>query len=358
MSSRLLPESWLLRLIIGLGVVTAVVMSGEVVLIVTGVVSIPDGYTTAFFTSVLSVAGLLYGGYWTWVNDISPERYRRLTGWCFAGAGLFLVINLGFMLAIPPESLFMTVSWIRWAVSLGGVIGLALGLFEARAIERAVEAERSRLRRQELQQERDQLDEFAGIVSHDLRNPLNVASTRLSLAQEECDSEHLDDVSRSLERMDELIDDLLTLARHGQTARETEPVDLGATARLCWETVETTDATCEVTVDRTILADESRLRQLLENLIRNAIEHGGEDVTVTIGELPNGFYVEDTGPGIPEEIRESVFETGCSTTEAGTGLGLSIAEEIAEAHDWDIEITDGSDGRTRFEITGVVFAAE
>lgn len=358
MDSRVLKDGLLLRLIFGLGAANALVMFGEVALIMSGVVSIPDGYTTAFFTSIISVAGLLYGGYWTQTNSISPERYRRLTSWCFTGAGLFLVINLGFMLAIPPESPLAAQSWVRWAISLGGAIGLALGLFEARAVERAVEAERSRLRRQEIQQERDRLDEFAGIVSHDLRNPLTVASTRLTLAQDECESEHLDGVAQSVDRMEELIDDLLTLARDGQTAQETESLELDRIVRRCWATVETGAATCEVTVDQAITADESRLRQLLENLIRNAIEHGGEDVTVRVCELSDGFYIEDTGTGIPEEIRDSVFETGYSTTHEGTGFGLSIVEEIADAHGWEITATAAADGGARFEITGVEIASE
>lgn len=358
MANRLLYNNWLLRLVTGLGVVLGLVMIGELALIGAGVVAVHGGYWTAFLTSVLAVFGLLYGSHWIRTSYLSAERYRRLTGWCVAGAGLFLAINLAFMLAIPPETLFVTESWIRWAVSLGGAIGLTLGLFEARAIERAVEAERSRLRRQELQQERDRLDEFANIVSHDLRNPLNVASSRLELAQKECDSEHLDDVSKSLDRMDELIADLLALAQDGKAAQDIEPVDLETAVHLCWATVETGEATCETSVDRTILADESRLRQLLENLVRNAIEHGGENVTVRVGELPDGFYVEDTGPGVPEEIRDTAFETGYSTTAEGTGFGLGIVEEVAEAHDWQITITDGTDGGARFEVTGVELAAE
>lgn len=107
-----------------------------------------------------------------------------------------------------------------------------------------------------------------------------------------------------------------------------------------------------------ILADRSRLRQLLENLFRNAVEHGGDDVTVTVGELDHGFYVEDDGPGIPEEDREEVFETGYSTSDEGTGLGLCIVKEIIEAHDWEIRVIEGTDGGVRFEITGVEFTAE
>ena len=63
-----------------------------------------------------------------------------------------------------------------------------------------------------------------------------------------------------------------------------------------------------------------------------------------------GFFVEDDGPGIPEEKREKVLETGYTTTEDGTGLGLSIAWSVADSHGWDLSITDGREGGARFEI--------
>ena len=83
------------------------------------------------------------------------------------------------------------------------------------------------------------------------------------------------------------------------------------------------------------------------------MEHGGEDVTVRIGELDGGFSVEDDGPGIPPEDREQIFDAGYSTTRDGTGFGLSIVQEIIEAHGWTVAVTEGADGGARFEITGV-----
>jgi len=210
----------------------------------------------------------------------------------------------------------------------------------------------------DLQRENEQLEEFASIVSHDLRNPLNVAQGRLELAQAECDSEHLDDVESALERSQTLIDDLLTLAREGNRVDDIETVDLGTVSENCWHNVATGEATLSVDIERAIRADQSRLQQLLENLYRNAIEHGGDDVAVTVGTLSDGFYVEDDGPGVPVDERDDVFDAGYSTTEAGTGFGLSIVQQIADAHSWGIRVTDGSDGGARFEISGVEFSDE
>lgn len=220
----------------------------------------------------------------------------------------------------------------------------------------------SRLTRQQtteqLQQQNEQLEEFASIVSHDLRNPLNVAEGRLELAQGECESEHLEEIEKAHTRMDALIEDLLTLAREGDEVTEYTRIDLSTLIDNCWATVETGNATLATNIDRTVLADQSRLKQIFENLIRNAVEHGQDDVTVTVGGLENGFYIEDDGPGIPQERRDDVFEAGYSTSKEGTGFGLSIVKQVVGAHGWNVGVTAGSNGGARFEFTGVEFSAD
>lgn len=206
---------------------------------------------------------------------------------------------------------------------------------------------------EKLEQSNDRLEQFASVVSHDLRNPLTVAQGRLALAGEECESEHFEEIEHSHERMFAMIDDLLTLAREGQTVSEFAPVPLGDVVEMSWESVGTADASLVEMTESTVLADLGRLQQLLENLIRNAVKHGGEGVTVRIGELDDGFYVEDDGSGIPADERGSVFESGFSTAADGTGFGLSIVRQIAEAHGWRVSVTEGASGGARFEIVGV-----
>lgn len=205
----------------------------------------------------------------------------------------------------------------------------------------------------ELQRKNERLDTFTSVVSHDLRNPLNVATGRLELAQSDCDSEHLDAVEDAHERMKTLIENLLKLARQGEGVTDPEPVEPSAIAEECWEIVETTGATLATKGDQKIQADESRLKQVFENLFRNAVEHGGDNVSITVGDLETGFYIEDNGPGIPEDTRDEIFEAGYSTSQGGNGYGLSIVKEIVEAHGWEIGVTDSDDGGARFEITDV-----
>lgn len=72
-----------------------------------------------------------------------------------------------------------------------------------------------------------------------------------------------------------------------------------------------------------------------------------------MGTLADGFYVEDSGPGIPPDEREQVFEFGFSQSDDGTGHGLSIVEQIAEAHGWSVRVVEGPSGGARFEFTGI-----
>jgi len=225
--------------------------------------------------------------------------------------------------------------------SIEGVVGVARHITDRKE------------REQQLKEQNKRLEEFASVVSHDLRNPLTVAQGRLALLREECDSDYIDDIEQAHQRMEALIEDLLELARDGISPSETTSVDLADFVQSCWQNVDTKAATLVTDIDLAVVADESRLRQLLENLIRNAVEHGGDEVTVTVGEHDGGFYVEDDGPGIPEDDRDTVFDAGYSTSVEGTGFGLRIVDQVAEAHGWQVRVTEGRDGGARFEITGV-----
>ncbi|WP_048077311.1 PAS domain S-box protein, partial [Halorubrum sp. AJ67] len=221
-----------------------------------------------------------------------------------------------------------------------------------------------------IERENERLDEFASIVSHDLRNPLNVLSGYLRLARETGTDSYFDHCERALDEMERLIDDVLALARQGETVGSFERVYLGElTAAYSDEAFESaggdgpfetaedagdadgTPVEVAVETDGEILADPGRVRQLLGNLFRNPDEHGGERVVV--GDLTDGFYVADDGPGIPEDERETVFESGYTTSETGTGFGLAIVQRIAEAHGWEVAVTEGDDGGARFEFAGV-----
>jgi len=206
-------------------------------------------------------------------------------------------------------------------------------------------------RERDLVQQNERLDRFTSVVSHDLRNPLRVAEGRLELLREDCDSDHVDDVDHALDRMDTLIEDLLTLAQTGAEAMTLQSIQLSDLVETSWGALSTADATVTVETDRTVEADRDQLQQLLTNLFRNAVEHGGPAVTVTVGDTADGFYVADDGVGFPESAGESVFDAGYTTADDGSGFGLSIVEEVASRHDWTVTAANGARGGARFDIS-------
>ncbi|WP_144797203.1 hybrid sensor histidine kinase/response regulator [Halorubrum depositum] len=228
------------------------------------------------------------------------------------------------------------------------------------ALDGAERTAQLRTRDAALQREIDRLEKFAGLVSHDLRNPLNVAAGRLEIARGLVDGAdalaELDRVADAHERMEELIDDLLALARQGQTVDELESVDLAEAAAEAWRTVDTAGATLDAPDEAVAVdADPERLRTLLENLFTNSMEHGSTDtgpgVTVTVGALADGFYVADDGEGFDVDPDEAV-EYGVSNDPHGTGFGLAIVREIAAAHGWTLSIDDADGARFEFRTDG------
>ena len=142
---------------------------------------------------------------------------------------------------------------------------------------------------------------------------------------------------------------VLALSRRGEAIGESTTLDIGHVATAAWDEMPTEDATLDVVTDGIVEVDKRRLRSLFENLFRNAIEHGGAEVTVTVGVCETGFYVADDGHGIPPEQRERIFEGGFSGDETGTGSGLAIVRQIADAHGWSIAVTDSATGGAKFE---------
>ncbi len=236
----------------------------------------------------------------------------------------------------------------------------------AARIETAVQR---RQRERKLERRNERLAEFADVVSHDIRGPLNVAAGYLDQAEQTGSQAAFRSVRDAHDRIQAIVEDVLTLARQGRTIGETEPVALAEVARDARETVDADDLTLRAAGDCWIEADPTKLRQLFENLFRNAAEHAGPSVAVTVGSIEpvptttrtnaaatRGFYVADDGPGIPDDERASVFDPGYSTDDDGTGFGLSIVEQIAEAHGWSVRVSEAHDGGARFEVVGVEFA--
>jgi len=214
-------------------------------------------------------------------------------------------------------------------------------------------------RETELERQNDRLEDFAGVVSHDLRNPLAAATAAVELARSDAgdNDDALDRAANAHERMNDLIAGLLSLATAGKSVDELDRVSLDGTVGRVWSRLETADATLTIGgPDVPVSADGDRLEQLLSNLFRNAIEHGGDDVAVRVEfeRRKDGLAlaVADDGPGVPPDQRSEVTERGVSLG-GGTGLGLAIVGDIAEAHGWELSVEESASGGARFVISGI-----
>ncbi|WP_435062582.1 GAF domain-containing sensor histidine kinase [Halobaculum sp. EA56] len=223
----------------------------------------------------------------------------------------------------------------------------------AAALDRAERTTRLREQASTIAARDERLEEFAEVVSHDLRNPLNVAAGRVDLAAEKVDdpdvASDLATASEALGRVADVVEDARALAV-GERVDDAEPVSLEAVATAAWGGVETGGAELTVEADGDVTADRGLLARLLENLFRNAVEHAGDAPRVLVVGTADGFAVEDDGPGVPADERGAVFRVGYSGAD-GTGLGLGIVARVAEAHGWSVRIEDGERlGGARFVV--------
>jgi len=217
-----------------------------------------------------------------------------------------------------------------------------------------------------LERSNERLQEFAYILSHDLQEPLRMVSSYVCLLEEELD-DHLDEETREYidfavegaERMRGMIDGLLLYSRvetDGETLDETD------TDRVL-EAVETdlelklVETDSEVVAESlpTVRGDFDQLVQLFQNLIKNAIEHGGSETTVEISAtetvVGHEFAISDDGPGIPADRQDEIFGLFDKGSDSdGTGIGLAICERIVTRHDGTISVESEPGEGTTFYV--------
>ena len=209
--------------------------------------------------------------------------------------------------------------------------------------DNTVAALRQLEQRATLQRKNERLSEFASVVAHDLRSPLAVATGSLSEYRRSGTEEFADRATDALERMDDIIDDVLELARSGETVEEPTAVSLSRVAEEAWTSVPTTEASLRFDGPRSVPGDYGRLVRLFENLFRNAVEHGGAD-EVVVAATDRGFAVCDDGAGFEDDVVESALDAGVSAEQDGNGLGLAIVADIARAHGMVVELGESDAG--------------
>ena len=191
-------------------------------------------------------------------------------------------------------------------------------------------------------------------IAHDLRTPL----TSLRIRAEAAPEPQRVRMSADIARMEALIADLLMFVRGARAAADRDRLDLMEAAR---EVVEALPPDAPASLDgrrAVVIANRQAVRRVLENLVGNAIDHGGNArVSVTTADGQARVDVADDGPGVPEESLERVFEpfvrleTSRSRETGGVGLGLAIARSIARAHGGEVQLIRREAGGTLARLT-------
>lgn len=205
----------------------------------------------------------------------------------------------------------------------------------------------------------DELSKLISAIANDVRSPLSIARGRLSLAQRDLadadiDSSDLEQIDGALVRIESLMNNFRLLIDNEAINLAPEAVDLADVAAESWSLVPYEHGTLDIDATLRFEADRNTIKYILEAIFRNAIEHGGDDVTVHVGLLDHpGFYVADDGDGIPAGERAQIFDLGYSTKVGNTGYGLTTVKRLVERHGWNISVTESADGGAQFDITGI-----
>ena len=220
----------------------------------------------------------------------------------------------------------------------------------------------------ELEQSNQDLEQFAYVASHDLQEPLRMVSSYMSLLEEEYRGElddeadeYIDYAVDGADRMREMINALLDYSRIHTHGQDPELVHVGDAVEDTLDElrmhIDEHDATVEYGQLPTVTADPTQLRQVFQNLIKNAVEHGADDgPEVTISATDDGdcweFSVTDDGDGIPVEDQGrlfDIFQTGSAS--GGTGIGLAVCKRIVSRHEGDIWVDSAEGEGTTFHFT-------
>jgi signal transduction histidine kinase len=203
-------------------------------------------------------------------------------------------------------------------------------------------------------------------LAHETRNPLNIVrGLAQMISQQEEAPDNVRDTARDItEEVDRVT------GRLGQFMDYSKPLEVKAGPTGLSHVAQEVARVLEMDLEDksiafalsgpalTVEADESLLRQVIFNLLLNALQAAprGGHIEVAVGEQGQGrcfFEVKDDGPGVPEDEREAIFRPYFTSTQEGTGLGLALVRQIVLAHQWDIEYVPGETAGATFRIGGL-----
>ncbi|MCG1003048.1 MULTISPECIES: sensor histidine kinase KdpD [Halobacterium] len=320
-------------------------------------------FTADFLVGVLTMApavfGVLYVTHWLEHGRIEPDRHPRVWWWVVAGAVGSILLNVVLMTVLPVDSLMQVVAWLRWSAGMGAGVGAAIGVTEARAIQQAAEVERSTVRAEHLEIQRDLLDYLNSLLRHEVLNASNVISGYAELLQDEHEEgtsgyEYSRTIHRKSEEVTGVVQDVRVLLHATEERTNFERVDVAAVVRE--EVAKLPDLDEDVVVetdlpDSAFVYADALLPRVFGNLLANAVEHNDSDpprvwVRGSVGTETVTVEIEDDGPGVDSETAEQLFERP-SRRAADHGLGLYLVARLVEHYCGTVDLLEtGADGST------------
>lgn len=355
--------SFLTAVTVGLSVTLGVEITNQLVqlgpLATVGIGDLPWTYIVSFLISAPFVVGIGYGARFLSREPFAPERNVRIFKWCLGGGAVWLGINALTMLSFGVSSFWPVVGWIRGAISWGCAFGLAIGIVEARAITKAIEAEQARLRAKHVKEQRDLIDYVNSLIRHEVLNGVNVIHGRaelleLDLPESAGAQDHVEPIIRRSEEIESVVKEVRAVMEsvHDEPSLERRSLRevMSAEVEKVRDVNPNASVRLDVSGDVYVRADDT-LGLVFGNLLTNAVEHTDSDSpTVTVSAQTDGeavtVAVSDDGPGIDPDVRDGLFDRPDGGT-GDHGFGLFLVGHICERYGGDIELTDtGPDGTT------------
>lgn len=286
------------------------------------------------FLVVIPAFMMLYVGYWLPRSSLHPDTHVHVAKWLMRGmASLNFVLVLVALLGglengILEQFLLLT--------SIGGTAGLGVGINQAKAYTKT----------RELEEQKQKLEDFNSLLSHDLKNPLINAIGYIQVARDTREKEDLQTAEESIKKAIRILEEVSAIPVTPEDLDKKDKVRLERAFKQAHDEMESeVDYNVE---DTAIHASRPNLVRLLSKLIENSIQHNEKQVKIEAGPMEDGFYYEDNGKGMQDEDKSKILERGY-TSEGGQGIGLYVVKRIVDAHEWHMEMTESSEGGARFE---------
>lgn len=312
--------------------------------------------TTLPFVFALGYAGVRLPG-----SDLDPARYERIRRWVVGAAAASVLFNLVLVAVIGVTSTGMFVAWVRWSVAVGAGLGLAVGVSEARAIQRSVDAARAEFRAEQAASQRDFLDYLNGLLRHEVLNAIQVVAGNAEALRDDHDPgtpahDRSATIYRQSQDVTDVIQNVRELLHATRTDQRLEPVDAAAVVR---DRVETADRRYDGASFEThlpecaLVAADSLLDRVFGNLLSNAAEYSGTpasvSVTMTVSDDEVTVRVADDGPGVPPELVPDLFDRP-DTFAVDHGIGLYLSAKLVERYGGHIDLAENGDDGAVFRV--------